>query len=411
MTNTRLVNIGQLYGITTSNTCKLGKDLAEVNSLSNSYVEFENGKIKAFGRMDDVDQNYTGHQVDVNGGIVIPSFVDCHTHTVFAKNREDEFVDRIKGLSYQEIADNGGGILNSAKKLGAMSEDELFEESLNRVNHLIRLGTGALEIKSGYGLSVEAELKMLRVIKRLQQACPIPIKATFLGAHAFPADYKDRKEEYIDLIINEMLPVIAAEGLAEYIDAFCEDGYFTVEQTENIVKAGNALGLKARLHVNQFKSFGAIEMAQNNGAISVEHLEVLSDADFEVLKSGKMMAVALPACSFFLKIPYTPARKLIDANVPFVLASDFNPGSSPTGNMSFVMSLASIYMQMLPEEALNAITINAANALELEEEVGSIAIGKRANVLVLKNTKSINSIPYQFGDQLITDVFVNGELF
>ena len=406
----RLINIGRLYGLTGNNAVKVGNDLAEVATLDNAYLDFSDGRITGFGLMEAIPLDGK-LMYDVEGGIVYPSYVDCHTHLVFAKNREDEFVDRINGLTYQEIANRGGGILNSVEKLRNMSEEELYADATARLHSLIRLGTGAIEIKSGYGLNKDAELKMLRVIKRLKENSPIPIKATFLGAHAFPKEYANDHEGYVQNLINEVLPTVVEEGLADYIDAFCEAGYFTVEQTRKVVEAGLKHGLKSRLHVNQFESFGAVQMAAEHQAISVEHLEVMTDADINTLAASNMFGVALPACSFFLKIPYTPSRKLIEAGVPLVLASDYNPGSSPTGNLNFVMSLACIYMQLLPTEALNALTINAANALEIAEDVGSIAIGKRGNVVVCKGIKSINSIPYQFGDNLIDDVFVNGELF
>lgn len=410
MGSVRLINIGRLYGLTGNNAVKVGNDLAEVATLDNAYLDFSDGRITGFGLMEAIPLD--GKLIyDVEGGIVYPSYVDCHTHLVFAKNREDEFVDRINGLTYQEIANRGGGILNSVEKLRNMSEEELYADATARLHSLIRLGTGAIEIKSGYGLNKDAELKMLRVIKRLKENSPIPIKATFLGAHAFPKEYANDHEGYVQNLINEVLPTVVEEGLADYIDAFCEAGYFTVEQTRKVVEAGLKHGLKSRLHVNQFESFGAVQMAAEHQAISVEHLEVMTDADINTLAASNMFGVALPACSFFLKIPYTPSRKLIEAGVPLVLASDYNPGSSPTGNLNFVMSLACIYMQLLPTEALNALTINAANALEIAEDVGSIAIGKRGNVVVCKGIKSINSIPYQFGDNLIDDVFVNGELF
>ena len=408
---TRLINIGKLYGVTTSNDPKRGSDLAEVGVVDNAYLDMYQGSISDFGPMADLPDVSVQSVYDVEGGIVYPSYVDCHTHLVFAKNREDEFVDRINGLSYQEIANRGGGILNSVEKLREMSDNELFEDAYKRLTDLIKLGTGAIEIKSGYGLNKESELKMLRVIKRLKQTSPIPVKATFLGAHAFPKEFSDNHEGYIESIINDILPAVSNEGLADYIDAFCEDGYFTVGQTDQIAKAGNDHGLKSRLHVNQFKSFGAVQMAAENNAISVEHLEVMTDEDVETLAQSGMFGVALPACSFFLKIPYTPVRKLIDRNILVVLASDFNPGSSPTGNLNFVMSLACIYMNMLPNEALNALTINAAAAIELENEVGSIAKGKRGNVVVCKHITSINSVPYQFGENLISDVFVNGRKY
>lgn len=411
MGSARLVNIGRLYGITENNNPKIGADLAEISVLENAYIEFNDGLISGFGKMEDVPKNLVDSEYDVKGGIIYPSYVDCHTHLVFAQNREGEFVDRINGLSYQEIANRGGGILNSVEKLRLMSEEQLFEDATTRLRGLIKMGTGAIEIKSGYGLNKASELKMLRVIKRLKETSPIPIKATFLGAHAFPKEFANDHEGYVNSLIDEVLPAVANEGLADYIDAFCEAGYFTVEQTQRVVAAGLKYGLKSRLHVNQFESFGAVQMAAENQAISVEHLEVMTKADVHTLAASHMFGVALPACSFFLKIPYTPGRKLIDAGVPLVLASDYNPGSSPTGNLNFVMSLACIYMQLLPTEALNALTINAANALEISSEVGSIDIGKRGNVIVCKDINSINAVPYQFGDNLIDDVFVNGELF
>ncbi|MEZ4842967.1 MAG: imidazolonepropionase [Bacteroidia bacterium] len=407
----RLINIGKLYGITDNNSPKTGNDLAVVNCLEHAYLDFKHGRIAGFGLMKDIPEhteNISYH--DVKNGIVLPGFIDCHTHLVFAESRENEFVDRLKGLSYQEIAERGGGILNSAAKLAAMSEDELFENAQHRLQKLIKYGTTAIEIKSGYGLNTEAELKMLRVIKRLKENNAIPIKSTFLGAHAFPALYKNNPEQYVDLIVNEMLPRVVNERLADYVDAFCEQGYFSVEQTERIVQKAAEYGLKARLHVNQFNSFGAIEMAAKNGVLSVEHLEEMTQTDLETLAESGMYGVALPACSFFLQIPYTPARKLILANVPLVLASDFNPGSSPTGNLNFVWSLACIYMKMLPEEAFNALTINAANALEIADQVGSIAIGKKATILISHSAASLNSFPYHFGESLINEVFVDGYL-
>lgn len=407
----RLINIGRLYGITEDNLPKTGKDMSEVTEIQDAFIDFLDGHIVDFGPMRDAPNTTPTSEYDVAGGIVFPSFVDCHTHLVFAQNREGEFVDRIKGLSYQEIANRGGGILNSVEKLRNMSEDQLFADANKRLDALIQQGTGAIEVKSGYGLNKEAELKMLRVVKRLKEASPIPIKATFLGAHAFPKEFANDHDGYVSHLIDEILPAVAEEGLAEYIDAFCEKGYFDVDQTQRVVEAGNTYGMKARLHVNQFESFGAVQMAASHGAISVEHLEVMTEEDVKTLAESDMYAVALPACSFFLKIPYTPGRKLINANVPLVLASDYNPGSSPTGNLSFVMSLACIYMQLLPNEALNALTINAANALEIADEVGSIAKGKRGNVVVCKGINSINSIPYSFGDHLIDDVFVNGALY
>jgi len=406
MADIRLVNIRQLSGIGAFDKPVTGEAMALVASLKDAYLDVRNGRIHGFGKMSDAPETDLP-TYDVKGKMVFPGFIDCHTHLVYANDRSGEFVDRIKGLSYQKIAEKGGGILNSAAALNSMSEDELFEAAKQRLLRAISTGTVAIEIKSGYGLTVEGELKMLRVVKRLKDLDLIPIKATFLGAHAFPAEYKSNPEGYIDLIVNDMLPAIHEEGLAEYIDAFCEDGYFTVEQTERIVKAGAKYGLKARLHVNQFKSFGAVQMAASNNVMSLEHLEELSDEDLDTIKSSSMFAVGLPACSFFLGIPYTPVRKLIDANVPAALATDFNPGSSPTSNMGFVLSLGSIKMNLLPEEAFNACTINAAHALEVADEVGSIAIGKRANFLI-SDLPSLSALPYHFAENRIDEVWVNG---
>jgi len=407
MADIRLVNIRQLSGIGAFDKPVAGEAMALVVSLKDAYLDVRNGRIEGFGKMSDAPETDLP-TYDVKGRMVFPGFIDCHTHLVYANDRSGEFVDRIKGLSYQEIAEKGGGILNSAAALNSMSEDELFEAAKQRLLRAISTGTVAIEIKSGYGLTVEGELKMLRVVKRLKDLDLIPIKATFLGAHAFPAEYKSNPEGYIDLIVNDMLPAIHEEGLAEYIDAFCEDGYFTVEQTERIVKAGAKYGLKARLHVNQFKSFGAVQMAASNDVLSLEHLEELSDEDLDTIKSSNMFAVGLPACSFFLGIPYTPVRKLIDANVPVALATDFNPGSSPTSNMGFVLSLGCIKMNLLPEEAFNACTINAAHALEIANEVGSFAIGKSANFLIT-DLPSLDALPYHFAENRIDEVWVNGE--
>lgn len=411
MTKTRIINIGTLCGITESNSPRLRDDLSQLKCIQNAYLEMEDDLISGYGPMSALSEDVQVNTVDADGALVIPGFIDCHTHLVFAANREGEFVDRIKGLSYQEIAERGGGILNSAARLAEMSEDELFEDARKRLESLIRMGTCAIEIKSGYGLTLESEIKMLRVIRRLKEIAPIPVKATFLGAHAFPKQYAGNKEGYVEEIINKMLPAVAEDHLADYVDAFCEDGYFDVDQTERIVEAAAKFGMPARLHVNQFTSLGAVEMAIKQKAISVEHLEVMTDHDVELLSTGKLIAVALPACSFFLQIPYTPARRIINAGAPLVLASDFNPGSSPTGNLSFVWSLACIYMKMLPEEALNALTINAANALNIQNEAGSIAVGKKANFIISHEARSINEFPYRFGENLINEVYVNGKPF
>ena len=381
-----------------------GADMKNLPILEDAFLALEDGEIIAYGLMSEwggITDWRDLEVIDAEGKYVLPAFCDSHTHTVFAKSREEEFVDRINGLSYEDIALKGGGILNSARRLAEMSEDDLFEASKVRVELLMSYGTGALEIKSGYGLSVDTELKMLRVIKRLKEECPIAIKATFLGAHAFPTEYKENHRGYIDLIINEMLPKIAEEGLADYIDVFCERNYFSVEEMAEILEAGIKIGLKPKVHVNQFAALGGIAQAVELGALSVDHLEELEEADIEALKSGNTMPTILPSCSHFLSIPFGDARRLMDNDLPVALASDFNPGSTPSGNLSFVWSLACVKMKMNPEEALNALTINAAYAMDLSETYGTISLGKKTPVILTKEIPNLAYIPYAFGDQLI----------
>ncbi len=381
-----------------------GAEMKELPILENAFLALEDGVIVAYGAMEDwggITDWRDLEVIDADGKFVLPAFCDSHTHTVFAKSREEEFVDRINGLSYEEIALKGGGILNSARRLQEMSEDELFDEAMRRIALLKSYGTGALEIKSGYGLTVEAELKMLRVIKRLKEQSGIAIKATFLGAHAFPPEFKENHQGYIDLLINEMLPVINEEKLADYIDVFCERNYFSVEEMEQILKAGSALGLQPKVHVNQFSAMGGIAKAVELNALSVDHLEELADEDIAALKGSKTMPTILPSCSHFLSIPFGDARRLMDNGLPVALASDFNPGSTPSGNLSFVWSLACVKMKMTPEEALNALTINAAYAMDLTETHGTISLGKTTPVIITKEIPSLAYIPYAFGDQLI----------
>lgn len=384
-----------------------GKEMKELPVLENAFLALEDGIIVAYGSMDDwggITDWRDLQVIDADGKYVLPAFCDSHTHTVFAKTREEEFVDRINGLTYEEIALKGGGILNSARKLQEMSEDELFENALKRINLLKSYGTGALEIKSGYGLTVEAELKMLRVIKRLKEAAGIAVKATFLGAHAFPPEFKEDHRGYIDLIINEMIPRVAEEGLADYIDVFCERNYFSVEEMEEILKAGIAAGLKPKVHVNQFSAMGGVKKAVELHALSVDHLEELSDEDVQALSGADTIATILPSCSHFLSIPYGDARRMMENNIAVALASDFNPGSTPTGNMCFVWSLACVKMKMTPEEALNAMTINGAYAMDLSDTHGSITLGKRAPVIITKKIPNLAYIPYAFGDNHIDQV-------
>lgn len=384
-----------------------GKEMKELPVLENAFLALEDGIIVAYGSMDDwggITDWRDLQVIDADGKYVLPAFCDSHTHTVFAKTREEEFVDRINGLTYEEIALKGGGILNSARKLQEMSEDELFENALKRINLLKSYGTGALEIKSGYGLTVEAELKMLRVIKRLKEAAGIAVKATFLGAHAFPPEFKEDHRGYIDLIINEMIPRVAEEGLADYIDVFCERNYFSVEEMEEILKAGIAAGLTPKVHVNQFSAMGGVKKAVELHALSVDHLEELNDEDVQALSGADTVATVLPSCSHFLSIPYGDARRMMENNIAVALASDFNPGSTPTGNMCFVWSLACVKMKMTPEEALNAMTINGAYAMDLSGTHGSITLGKRAPVIITKKIPNLAYIPYAFGDNHIDQV-------
>ena len=410
---TLIINIQELLQIRDSSILKVsGSEMAVLPSIKNAYLVIENDLIADFGSMDDLPEDINPEKcIDVDGKIVLPSWCDSHTHIVYAGNREQEFVDRINGLSYEEIAKRGGGILNSAKKLNETSEDEIYNQSKVRLEEVMRLGTGAVEVKSGYGLTVEGELKMLRVIQKLSQDYLITIKATFLGAHAFPFEYKKNRKGYIDLIINEMLPEIATTNLADFIDVFCETGYFTVEETEQIMEAGIRFGLKPKIHVNQFNSIGGIQAGIKYKALSVDHLEIMNPEDIEALENSETMPVALPSCSFFLKIPYTPAREMIAKGLPLALATDFNPGTTPSGNMNFVVSTACIQMKMTPEEAINAATINGAYAMGLSETNGSITIGKKANLIITKPISSYYQLPYAFGSNLIDSVIIEGKIF
>jgi imidazolonepropionase len=386
-----------------------GKDMKVLPTIKNAFLLIEDGLIVDFGSMDELSDTQVNQVIDASGKMIMPTWCDSHTHIVYAGNREGEFVDRINGLTYEEIANNGGGILNSAKKLQTVSEDELYNQSKVRLEEVMNLGTGAVEIKSGYGLTYESELKMLRVIKRLKENYPIEIKATFLGAHAVPSNYKNNKEGYLKMLIDEVIPQVSKENLAEFVDVFCEKGYFSVEDTEAILKAGKKYGLIPKIHVNQFTSIGGVQIGVQYNALSVDHLEVMNAEDISVLKNTRTMPVALPSCSYFLGIPYTPARKIIDEGLPLALATDYNPGSTPSGNMNFVVSTACIKMKMTPEEAINAATINGAYAMGLETKVGSISKGKLANLILTKPINSYGFIPYSFGNNQIESVFVKGK--
>lgn len=402
-----LSNIKTLYGIT-ENGClkKAGKEMRDFKGIDNAWLKIsEAGAIEDFGSMSNFPEG-SFETLNCQGKMVLPSFVDSHTHLIHAGGRENEFVDRIKGLSYEQIANRGGGILNSAQKLNQTREDELFEKALLRLQQCIELGTGAIEIKSGYGLSTEGEIKMLKVANRLKSVSPIPIKISFLGAHAIPPDYSGNSAGYVKLIVDEMLPIIHQEKLADYMDVFCETNYFTANEMEILLEAGSKYNLKPKVHVNQFNSIGGVQSAVKHNALSVDHLEVLSQNDLESLQNSSTIPVALPACSFFIKIPYTPCRQLIDSGLSVALATDYNPGSSPCLSMPFVVSLACIQMQMLPEEAFNASTINGAAALELQNTVGSIEIGKKANLIITKPVSSLNYLPYSFAENWIDRILL-----
>lgn len=406
MTNLLLTNIHQLINVRKYPELLRGEALKELPVLNNAWLQIVNGRIADYGRMD-ICPDATD-TLNLNGASVLPCWCDSHTHTVFASSREDEFVDKLKGLSYAEIAAKGGGILNSAQKLALTTEEVLFEQAKKRIDELVALGTGAIEIKSGYGLSLDAELKMLRVIKRLKENLPIPIKATFLGAHTYPALFKDDHESYIDLIINEMLPAIDHAQLADYIDVFCEEGFFSPEETIRICEAGKQYGLQAKIHANQLHLSGGVQTGVALNALSVDHLETMDEDAINMLAVSDTIGTLLPTAAYFLRMPFQPARALIDAGAAIALASDFNPGSSPSGNMNTVVSMSCIQMKMLPEEAINAASLNGAFAMGVEKEVGSITIGKRANLIITRPIPSIAYIPYAFGTNLIDRVLING---
>ena len=412
MPATIITNIKQLVSTRQQNKLLRGKELAELPSVENAYLVIENGIIAEYGGMDKLGwmDNGQDNLIDASGQIVLAAWCDSHTHIVFAASREEEFVDKIRGLSYAEIAAKGGGILNSARKLNGASESELLKKAWSRLHEVIQSGTGAIEIKSGYGLSVEGELKMLRVIKKLKETSPIPIKATFLGAHTYPVEYKENHQGYIGLIINEMLPVIANENLADYIDVFCETGFFSMEETETICRAGMSYGLKPKIHANQLNLSGGTQVGVKLGAVSVDHLETMDDAAISILADSSTIGTLLPTAAFFLRMPFQPARKLIDAGCAVALATDFNPGSSPSGNMNLVIAMSCIQMKMLPEEAINAATINGAYAMELQDELGSITVGKKANLIFTKAIPSLAYLPYSFGTNLIEKVMIAGEI-
>lgn len=403
-------NIKQLIQVREETAKPLkGREMKELPVLEHAWLLVEDGKIADFGKMAEIPIFEDASEINASGKMLLPGWIDSHTHLVYAGNREQEFVDRINGLTYEEIANKGGGILNSAKKLQETSEEDLYLQSAKRLEEVIRMGTTAIEIKSGYGLTTEAELKMLRVIKKLKENYGLPVKATFLGAHAIPPEYKENKEAYLDLLIDEMMPEVAEQSLADYVDIFCEKGYFTVDDTHRILEAGRTHGLIPKIHVNQFNAIGGIKAAVEHDALSVDHLEVMKLEDLTALKGSKTMPVALPSCSLFLGIPYTPARDIIDNDLPLALATDYNPGSTPNGNMNLVISLACIKMKMNPEEAINAATINAAYAMGILETHGSITKGKAANLILTEEIPSYGFLPYSFGANHIDSVYINGK--
>lgn len=406
-----LTNIKQLCQIETGTERKSrvsGQAMKVLPSLENAWLYLENGHIHSFGKMDEVHTIQCNDIVDVSGRMVLPAWCDSHTHLVFAAPREQEFVDRINGMSYEDIAMRGGGILNSARKLADMDEHELYDQSHRRLLEVIRQGTGAIEIKSGYGLNLEAELKMLRVIRKLKENGPIPVKASFLAAHAYPLEYKENKAGYINLIINEMLPRVADEGLADYMDVFCEKGFFSVDDTERLLEAGWKYGLKPKIHANQLHNSGGVQVGVKHKAISVDHLECVGPDEINVLSSAGTMPTLLPAAAFFLGIHYQPARQMIDAGLPVCLATDYNPGSCPSGNVPFLLTLACTQLRMTPEEAINAVTLNGAAAMELENEMGTIAMGKKANLIITRPMPSPAYIPYDFGNNPVERMILNG---
>ncbi len=389
------------------------KHLDSINTIDDGYIEIEGNKIKDFGSMKDwkgIDNWNNTEIIDAEGGCVYPSFCDSHTHLVFSEPRQNEFVLRIKGHSYEEIAKKGGGILNSAESLAKISEDELYEISLQRLNNAVKFGTGAIEIKSGYGLSLRSEMKILRVIKRLKENTEVKIKSTLLAAHAVPKKFLNKKEDYIKLIIEKIIPAISDENLADYIDVFCEKNYFDIYDTDKILKCGIKYGLKPKVHVNQFNSLGGIKIAIKNNAISVDHLEVINDQDIEYLKKSNTIATLLPSCSFFLNIPYAKAKKFISNNININLASDYNPGSSPSSNMNFVSSLGCVKLNLTPNQVINATTLNGAYAMEISDSFGSIDIGKKANFFITKKIPSYDYMQYSFGENCIKTVILNGKV-
>lgn len=410
-----IYNIKELCGVLEDGSLwKAGAEMSQLTRIKNAFLYIKDDIIADYGAMDSAEyQSYLASEkdtVDANGGLVLPAFCDSHTHLVYANSRELEFCDKIKGLSYEEIAKRGGGILNSAKATAAASEDELYESAMQRLNEIMYMGTGAVEIKSGYGLSTESELKMLRVIRRLKENSPLTIKSNFLGAHGIPMEYRGHQEDYVDLVINEMIPLVAAEDLADFIDVFCDKGFFTCEDTERILMAGIKYGMRPKIHANEMAVSGGVQVGVKYGAISVDHLEQMGAEEIESLIGSDTMPTVLPGCAFFLNLPLSPVRDMINAGLPVAMASDFNPGTSPSGNMQFVLSCACIRYKMSPEEALNATTLNTAYAMGVSEELGSITKGKIANVIITKPMTQLEFMPYYYGANKVEKVIINGKI-
>ena len=412
MKRTLIKNIKQLAGVLDSNNIRYlaGDKMEQLKCIDNAFLIIEGSTIASFGSMEDMPQENFEVEIDAKGKTVLPAWCDSHTHMVFATTREIEYIDKIKGLSYEEIAKRGGGILNSAKVMAMASENQLFEEALERINEVTRWGTGAIEIKSGYGLSTNSELKMLRVIKKLKEASPLTIKSTFLGAHAIPSEYKNNRKAYVDLIINEMLPEIGKEGLADYIDVFCDKGFFTVEETDRILNAGAKYDLIPKIHANELDYSGGVQVGVKHNARSVDHLEFVGKDEFKSLQNSGTMPTVLPGAAFFLNMRYAPVREMISEGLPVALATDFNPGSSPSGNMQLIISMGSILYKMLPNETINAITINGAYAMGVEKNLGSITAGKKANLIITKEIPNIEFIPYYYGENKVDITIINGKI-
>ncbi len=414
MKKTLIKNIDTLITVSSNSELKKGQNMKDLPHIKNAWIKLKDDRILDFGSMENwegVDNWNEFNIIDAEQGTVLPSWCDSHTHIVYGGSREQEFVDKINGLSYEEIAKKGGGILNSSLILKNTPEEDLYNQSMKRIDEVIKGGTGAIEIKSGYGLETEQEIKMLRVIKKIKETSPITVKSTFLGAHAVPKKYKEKPDDYVEIVINDMIPEIAKEKLADYIDVFCDKGFFTVEQTKKILQAGLKYGLKGKIHANELAFSGGIQIGVKMGAISVDHLEFTSNEEIKSLKESKTIPTLLPSTAFFLGLNYPPARKMIDAGLPIALASDYNPGSSPSGNIEFIMSLACIKLKMTPEEAINALTINGAHAMELQKDFGSIEKGKKANLIITKKLPSNAYMPYSFGKSLIKKIIIEGKLY